>query len=339
MSLQEHSHRRLNLLSGEWVLVSPHRTQRPWQGQLEPLPPSVLPAYDEHCYLCPGNARANGHRNPAYNGPYVFDNDFPALSPQSLASAGDQPLFVSEPESGTCRVVCFSEQHNVNLAGMSHAAACAALHFLGQQWCDLDRRDSIGYVQVFENRGLAMGCSNPHPHAQIWATSSLPNEPGKELAMQSRYYRQHARPLLLDYLQAELADGTRVVCQNEHAVALLPFWAVWPYEVLLLPRRALSGFDEFAAVELGSFTALLQRTLRACNRLFQTDVPYSMGFHTRPSDGQAHPEWQLHAHLYPPLLRSAQVRKHLVGFEMLGTPQRDLTPEAAAGNLRANLAD
>jgi UDPglucose--hexose-1-phosphate uridylyltransferase len=339
MNLQEHSHRRLNLLTGEWVLVSPHRTQRPWQGQVEPLPPDNLPAHDEHCYLCPGNARANGHRNASYSGPYAFDNDFPALSAQSPAGAGHHELFVSESETGVCRVVCFSERHDLSLAGMTHGEACVALRFLGDQWRELDRRDDIGYVQIFENRGLAMGCSNPHPHAQIWATRSLPNEAGKELASQARYHRQHGRPLLLDYLKAEIADGARIVCENEHAVALVPFWAVWPYEVMLLPRRAITGLDDITDPELAALAEVLQRSLRACNRLFQTDVPYSMGFHARPSDGQAHPEWQLHAHVYPPLLRSAQVRKHLVGFEMLATPQRDLTPEVAAANLRASLAD
>jgi UDPglucose--hexose-1-phosphate uridylyltransferase len=339
VSQQEHSHRRLNQLTGEWVLVSPHRTQRPWQGQVEPLQAGALPAFDEQCYLCPGNTRANGHRNPAYAGPYAFDNDFPALSSQSLACTADNGMFVSEPETGVCRVVCFSERHDQSLAQMSNDQACVALRFLVGQWSELDRRDDIGYVQVFENRGLAMGCSNPHPHAQIWATRSLPNEPGKELATQARHYREHGRLLLLDYLQAELADGARIVCQNALAVALVPFWAVWPYEMLLLPRRAIAGLDQIEDDELSGFAEVLQRSLRACNRLFQTDVPYSMGFHARPSDGQSHPEWQLHAHVYPPLLRSAQVRKHLVGFEMLATPQRDLTPEAAAANLRASLGD
>jgi UDPglucose--hexose-1-phosphate uridylyltransferase len=339
VSLQEHSHRRLNILTGEWVLVSPHRALRPWQGQVEPLPADKLPAHDAHCYLCPGNARANGHRNPRYTGPYAFDNDFPALSTEGYTSTAHHEMFVSESETGICRVVCFSERHDLCLAGMSRDEARAALTFLVDQWRELDRRGDLGYVQIFENRGLAMGCSNPHPHAQIWATRNLPNEAGKELASQSRYHRQHGRQLLLDYLKAEIADGARIVCENEHAVALVPFWAVWPYEVLLLPRRAIAGLDEVAPAELAALTDALQRTLRACNRLFQTDVPYSMGFHARPSDGLPHPEWQLHAHIYPPLLRSAQIRKHLVGFEMLATPQRDLTPEAAAANLRASLAD
>ena len=338
MNLQAHSHRRLNLLTGEWLLVSPHRALRPWQGQVEPPQSQALPEYDSQCYLCPGNERAGGHRNPAYQGPHAFDNDYPALAATStgVAEAGD--LFVAAPETGVCRVVCFSERHDLNLADMSHAAACRALAFLRDQWRELDRRDGIGYVQVFENRGLAMGCSNPHPHAQIWATSSLPNEPGKELQAQSRYFRKHRRTLLLDYLAAELAADCRIVCQNADAVALVPFWAVWPYEVLLLPRRAAAGFDALDDDALAALTGVLQDTLRAYNRLFQTDVPYSLGFHTRPSDGRRHPEWQLHGHIYPPLLRSASVRKHFVGFEMLAMPQRDLTPEAAAATLRAQLA-
>ena len=339
MSLEQHSHRRKNLLTGEWVLVSPHRMQRPWQGQIESADAEILPGYDADCYLCPGNARAGGKQNPVYAGPYAFDNDYAALSASSPATATDHVLFVSEPATGVCRVVCFSERHDLCLAEMAPAVACRALQFLSEEWRQLDHRDGIRYVQVFENRGRMMGCSNPHPHAQIWATNSLPNEASKELDAQSRHFARHARPLLMDYMQAELNAESRIVCTNESAVAVVPYWAVWPYETLIVPRRAMAGLDEFSEAELAGFTEVLQRTLRACNRLFQTQVPYSMGFHARPSDGKAHPEWQLHAHVYPPLLRSATVRKHLVGFEMLAMPQRDLTPESAAAALRANVQD
>jgi len=336
MSLEQHSHRRMNLLTGEWVLVSPHRALRPWQGQIEKDDSQVPPSYDADCYLCPGNARAAGMHNPAYSGPFAFDNDFPALSASSPGTTAGHNLFVSEPETGVCRVVCFSERHDLCLADMAPQEACRALRFLSEEWQQLDRRDDIAYAQVFENRGRMMGCSNHHPHAQIWATSSLPDEPGKELESQRRYFQKHGRSLLLDYVKAELEARSRIVCANEFAVAMVPFWAIWPYETMILPRRAMAGLDEFSDAELAGYTEVLQRTLRACNRLFQTQVPYSMGFHARPSDGQAHPEWQLHAHIYPPLLRSATIRKYLVGFEMLGMPQRDLTPESAASNLRGH---
>lgn len=337
MNLQTYSHRRLNLLTGEWVLVSPHRTQRPWQGLVEREAASKLPAYVADCYLCPGNARAGAQGNPAYVGPYVFDNDFPALTSAPVGADGSaaSTLFVSEAESGICRVVCFSEHHNLCLADMSTGAALEALRFLVQEWRRLDERDDIAYVQVFENRGEMMGCSNPHPHAQIWATAQLPNELGKELAAQRRYHSQHGAALLMAYLEAELAAGERLVLENDAAVSLVPFWAVWPYETLIMPRRAVAGWGDLDEAGLAGFASALQGTLRALNRLFGTQVPYSMGFHPRPSDGSAHPEWQLHAHIFPPLLRSATVRKHLVGFEMLAMPQRDLTPEVAAAALRA----
>ncbi|MGB8691972.1 MAG: galactose-1-phosphate uridylyltransferase [Steroidobacteraceae bacterium] len=342
MNLKTNSHRRLNLLTGEWVLVSPHRTLRPWQGLVEREAASNLPAYAADCYLCPGNARAGAQRNPAYLGPYAFDNDFPALtSASATATAGGSAastLFVSEAESGICRVVCFSERHDLYLAEMSAGAALEALRFLVQEWCRLDERDEVAYVQVFENRGEMMGCSNAHPHAQIWATAHLPNELRKELETQRRYHSQHGAALLMDYLKAELAACERVVVENSAAVSLVPFWAVWPYETLILPRRAVTGWEELDEVGLAGFVAALQGTLRALNGLFGTQVPYSMGFHPRPSDGSAHPEWQLHAHIFPPLLRSATVRKHLVGFEMLAMPQRDLTPEVAAAALRAAYA-
>ena len=337
MSLQSHSHRRKNLLTGEWVLVSPHRTQRPWKGQVDAPEANEGQAYDPDCYLCPGNERAGAQRNPDYTGPYAFDNDFPALSGKSEIEAAGNPLFVSQPESGFCRVVCFSERHDLRLAGMDDGEIVRALKFMIGQFNELDQRSDIGYVQMFENRGQMMGCSNPHPHAQIWATSGVPVEPGKELESQSAYYRAKASSLLMDYLEAELTDGNRIVCVNDHAVSLVPFWAVWPFETMLIPRRSMAGPEEMSEAELSGFASILRNTLAACDALFNTAVPYSMGFHPRPSDGDTHPEWQFHAHIYPPLLRSASVRKHLVGFEMLGMPQRDLTPEVAAQRLRSNV--
>jgi UDPglucose--hexose-1-phosphate uridylyltransferase len=322
------------MLTGEWVLVSPHRTQRPWKGQIDTPDRGESVAFDPECYLCPGNERAGGRRNPDYRGPFAFDNDFPALSPVSETEAPRHPLFVAEPESGCCRVVCYSQRHDLRLASMPDEDICRALEFMIGQFVELDDRSDIGYVQMFENRGQMMGCSNPHPHAQIWATSAVPVEPAKEFKTQLDYFHASGRRLLLDYLEAEIEDRSRIVCENDHAVALVPYWAVWPFETLLVPRWPRSGPEELGKQELLGFASVLRRTLAACDRLFDTAVPYSMGFHPRPSDGAQHPEWQFHAHVYPPLLRSATIRKHLVGFEMLGMPQRDITPEVAAQRLR-----
>jgi UDPglucose--hexose-1-phosphate uridylyltransferase len=334
MSLQTHSHRRKNLLTGEWVLVSPHRTQRPWQGQVDDPDEGDSASYDPGCYLCPGNERANGDRNPDYAGGFAFDNDFSALGAGSEIEVSGNPLFVAQPETGCCRVVCFSEKHQLRLARMDDEEVTGVLQLLFREFRKLDRRPDIGYVQVFENRGQMMGCSNPHPHAQIWATSGVPVEPSKELDTQSAYFAANGRSLLMDYLDAELKAGSRLVCSNEHAVSMVPFWACWPFETLLIPSRSVIGPDEMRHLEIAGLAQVLRRTLLACELLFSAAVPYSMGFHPRPSDGADHPEWQFHAHIYPPLLRSASVRKHMVGFEMLGTPQRDLTPEAAAERLR-----
>ena len=338
MSMQTHSHRRKNLLTGEWMLVSPHRTQRPWQGQVDDPESGGKVEYDPSCYLCPGNERAGGAKNPEYVGGFAFDNDFAALSPLSEVEPTGNPLFQAEAESGCCRVVCFSEKHHLRLAVMDDEGVAAALNFLFDEFKALDARDDIGYVQVFENRGAMMGCSNPHPHAQIWATKSLPVEPSKELDAQSAYFAENGRALLLDYLDAEFESGERIVAANEHAVSLVPFWACWPFETLLMPRRAVAGPGDMTANEIAGLAQVLRRTVVSYERMFNTSMPYSMGFHPRPSDGGEHPEWQFHAHIYPPLLRSASVRKHMVGFEMLGTPQRDLTPETAGERLRDALA-
>ena len=337
MSMQTHSHRRQNMLTGEWVLVSPQRTQRPWQGQIEDGNPEPEPVYDPECYLCAGNVRANGATNPPYSGPFAFDNDYPALAAQSEVATATHPLFRSSSESGCCRVVCYSEKHNLPLADMSIEEISGVLQFLAKEYAQLSARAEIAYVQIFENRGRMMGCSNPHPHAQIWASSNIPVEADKELKCQQAYMKTHGRSLLMDYLAAELEDGSRLVCSNSEAVSLVPYWATWPFETLLLPRREMSCPNEMSAQERQGFAEVLKTTLQACDRLFETSTPYSMGFHPQPSDGQEHPEWQLHAHIYPPLLRSATIRKHMVGFEMLGMPQRDLTPEAAAERLRSHL--
>jgi UDPglucose--hexose-1-phosphate uridylyltransferase len=337
MSRADHSHSRRNALTGEWVLVSPHRLQRPWQGQVESIESEDLSKHDAECYLCPGNERANGLANPDYTGSFVFDNDFAALTAASEIEPVTHPLFESRPESGCCRVICYTERHDRRLATMDGDDLNAALVAMIDEFTSLDSRDDIAYVQIFENRGQMMGCSNPHPHAQVWATSDLPTEPAKELAAQSKYWQEHDSVLLDDYLRAELEDGERIVSASEHSVALVPYWAVWPFETLLLPRRVVAAPDELNAEEVADLASNLGQVLACYDKLFGVAAPYSLGLHPRPSDGSPHPEWQFHIHIYPPLLRSATIRKHLVGFEMLGMPQRDLTPEVAAEKLRQTL--
>ena len=334
MSTATQSHARFNALTSEWLLVSPHRLQRPWQGQVETEVAEQLPEHDPICYLCPGNARANENENPDYRGPFVFDNDFPALTTESDVGEMPNALFQARPETGCCRVICYTERHDLRLATMSDNELCIALEAMIAEFSKLDQRDDVGWVQVFENRGAMMGCSNSHPHAQVWATKNLPTEAAKELDAQSAWLDEYGSPLLVDYLQAELDAGSRVIVESDHFVAVVPYWAVWPYEALVLPRRHVTAPDEFEKQEVASLAATLKAVLSGYDALFSTSAPYSMGLHARPSDGKPHPEWQFHIHVYPPLLRSATVRKHLVGFEMLGMPHRDLTPEVAAEALR-----
>jgi UDPglucose--hexose-1-phosphate uridylyltransferase len=330
-------HRRYNPLTNEWVLVSPHRVQRPWQGQFEKAPPENLLSYDPNCYLCPGNARVGGKRNPQYESTFVFDNDFQALLlPESppVALQADSSIFKALPESGLCRVVCFSPRHDLTLPELSQAEAEAVLRTWSDQTRDLGQIDFIQHVQIFENKGAMMGCSNPHPHSQIWATSYIPNEPAKELAALNEYQHVHGSCLLCDYLAAERSEGERLVCANQHFTALVPFWAVWPFETLVIAHRHVGSLTELDEAEIAGLADLLRRLTARYDNLFETFFPYSMGFHQTPTDGLKHKESHLHLHFYPPLLRSATVRKFLVGFEMLAMPQRDLTPESAAGRLR-----
>ncbi|KAA9325568.1 UDP-glucose--hexose-1-phosphate uridylyltransferase [Hymenobacter busanensis] len=331
----EHAHRRYNALTGEWVLVSPHRSKRPWQGQQEQPDREQRPAYDPGCYLCPGNVRANGAVNPPYTSTFVFDNDFAAL--QADAPAGSRNtggLLRAEAESGIGRVICFSPRHDLTLPEMDQAAVRGVVDVWVEQYLELGARPDINYVQIFENKGQVMGCSNPHPHGQIWAQRTVPGEPAAETVQQLAYFQEHGRSLLADYLALELEQGTRVVLENEHWVVLVPYWAVWPFETLLLPRRHVQDVAQLTdAAKDGLADAVRQLTIRYDN-LFQTSFPYSAGLHQRPTNGQEHPSWHLHLHFYPPLLRSATVRKFMVGYELLADPQRDITPEAAAERLR-----
>jgi UDPglucose--hexose-1-phosphate uridylyltransferase len=331
-------HRRLNLLTGQWVLVSPHRAKRPWLGQVEKIAEEQLPAFDPTCYLCPGNKRSTGHTNEAYSGTFVFDNDFAALLPIDDEFRAEQPLsglLTAEPEVGICRVICFSPRHDLTLPELPLSAVEAVVRTWAAQTADLGSRPEIGYVQVFENKGAAMGCSNPHPHSQIWTTGKVPNEPAVELERLETYYHEKGRCLLCDYLQAEQADGTRIVAANDHFTALVPFWAVWPFEIMLLANRHLASLPDLSQAEVGGLADIMHQVTVRYDNLFEVSFPYSMGFHQARFDGVPCPGQHLHAHYYPPLLRSATVRKFMVGFEMLGMPQRDLTAETAAERLRS----
>ena len=332
--LRNASHRRLNPLTGEWVLVSPHRTQRPWQGRREAIAGPAPLAHDPNCYLCPGSRRASGALNPDYSHTFVFDNDFPALERAAPQAREDDGLLVAEAESGLCRVLCFSPRHDLTLAGMALADIERVVEAWVEETVNLGGRPDIASVLIFENRGEIMGCSNPHPHGQIWATHHPPNELEKETRSQTDYLLKTGRPLLADYLEREFELRERIVFANDDFCVLVPFWAVWPFETMILPRRRIGGFNEISERERASLAATLSEITRRYDRLFNVSFPYSTGFHQRPTDGAVHAEWQMHAHFYPPLLRSATVKKFMVGFEMLGSPQRDLTPETAAARLR-----
>lgn len=331
-------HTRRNPLTGEWTLVSPHRTKRPWSGLEEAPDTTSRSPYDPGCYLCPGNVRAGGETNPDYEGTFVFTNDFAALLPESGPQADalhdEDGLFVAAPETGVCRVICYSPGHDLSMALLPHERILGVVETWKAEHAALAAREDIGHVQIFENRGDIMGCSNPHPHGQIWATRSVPAIPAAEGARQDAYLKERGAVLLDRYLERELAAGERVVFANDSFAALVPFWAVWPFETLLLPRFPMSSIQRAGAARRADLADALRRMAIRYDNLFQTSFPYSMGVHQEPTDGREHPEWRFHIHYYPPLLRSRSVRKFMVGFEMLAMPQRDLTPEHCAGRLR-----
>jgi UDPglucose--hexose-1-phosphate uridylyltransferase len=329
----QHPHRRQNPLTGEWVLVSPHRTQRPWLGQSEPPVKTVLPAYDPACTLCPGNRRAKGDLNPTYTGTFVFDNDFSAFLADAPEGASRDPLFRSESVRGACRVICFSPRHDLTLAEMAPADIAAVIDTWAVETATLGQR--YRWVQVFENKGAIMGCSNPHPHGQVWASSALPNQAALEVREQAAYAAADGSSLLLDYVERERAAGVRLVHETADWVALVPYWAAWPFETLILPRFPVARMPDLTSAQRASLAACLSGLLRAYDRLFDVSFPYTMGWHGAPYGDDDSPGFQLHGHVYPPLLRSATVKKFMVGYEMLAEPQRDLTPEQAAERLCA----
>jgi UDPglucose--hexose-1-phosphate uridylyltransferase len=335
LDLTQHPHRRFNLLNGSWVLVSPHRTQRPWQGQVEKNAQAVRPPYDPNCYLCPGNARAGGVRNPVYSHTFVFNNDFAALLPNTPAEKYERDgLLIAEGEPGICRVGCFSPRHDLTISRMSVPDLTLVVDLWANQYAELGALPQIGHVQIFENRGEMMGASNPHPHCQIWASATVPTEVLAEQRQQAAWRADRGSCLLCDYVALELKSGERVVAENESFAVLVPFWAVWPFETMVVSKRHLGAIDELDATERRHLAAILQRIAARYDNVFEVPFPYTMGFHQRPTDGATHPEWHFHAHFYPPLLRTATIRKFMVGFEMLGMPQRDITAESAAARLR-----
>ena len=329
-------HKRFNPLLREWVLVSPQRNRRPWQGKVEKLPTTPSVSYDPNCYLCPGNKRAGGKLTPQYSETYAFDNDFPALLPEGESLHYEEnSLLVAQTDVGLCRVLCFSPRHDLTVPRMSARELRGVIDAWAEQFTSLAESPRVRHVQIFENRGELMGASNPHPHCQIWANATVPNLPAHEDESLRVYRAEKHSCLLCDYLQLELQRNERVVCQNDGFAVVVPFWAVWPFETLVLSTRHVASLDQLGAEERDLLGDILRRITIRYDNLFETAFPYSMGFHQKPTDGQSHEEWHLHAHYFPPLLRSATVRKFMVGYELLASPQRDLTPETAAERLMA----
>ena len=338
--INEDPHRRYNPLINEWVLVSPHRAKRPWQGQKEAINTVALPEYDPECYLCAGNVRANGEVNPPYESSFVFENDFAALKQEAIAFDGNEEgsFFKAQPERGISRVVCFSPRHDLTLPEMDVDGIVNIIHTWQKEYTTLGSVDYINHVQIFENKGSVMGCSNPHPHGQIWAQSSLPTQVQKTQDNLKAYFDKNGTNLLQDYLNEELKVKERVVVENDHFAAIVPFWAIWPFETMIISKRHITKITDFTEDEVAAFAEVLKKLTTKYDNLFETSFPYSSGIHQAPTDGEEHPEWQFHMHFYPPLLRSASVKKFMVGYEMMGESQRDITPEKSAEMLR-NLSE
>ena len=333
--LSEQSHRRYNPLLDEWLLVSPHRTQRPWQGKVEELHLTKSPEYDKDCYLCPNNKRANGANNPSYASTFVFDNDFAALKNNMTDfTIKDIDLLRTKSEKGICSVVCFSPKHNLTLAEMELSEIVDVIKTWQNEYLELGNNSYINYVQIFENKGEIMGCSNPHPHGQIWAQETIPNEPLKEQFNQENYFRENGTTLLSDYIKLEKEKNVRIVFENKSFVLLVPFWAIWPFETLIISKRIISSILQFNEKEVEQFAEIFKITTVKYDNIFNASFPYSAGIHQAPTDGLIHDEWHFHMHFYPPLLRSASIKKFMVGYELLAEPQRDITPEISAEILK-----
>ena len=332
--IEENSHRRFNMLTGEWVQVSPHRTKRPWQGQREGESLESRPSYDPDCYLCPGNTRVSGEINPEYDSVYVFDNDFGALQKDVPNSSEDQGFFRYKSERGICRVICFSPDHSLTIPEMSVSDIAIVVGTWMKECRELSQLDFVNHIQIFENKGAIMGCSNPHPHGQIWAQETVPDEPHKKQIQQRRYYEENQASLVGDYLKEELQAGERVIIENEHFVVLVPYWSVWPFETIIIPKRHMKRITEMNTEEVQAYADVFKRITTRYDNLFRTSFPYSAGIHQAPYDKKDHNEWHWHMMFYPPLLRSAEVKKFMVGYEMLGNPQRDITAERSAQMLR-----
>lgn len=327
-------HRRYNILTGEWVLVSPHRTKRPWQGKTDKTTAFDKPVYDPTCYLCPGNTRASGDKNPEYKGTYSFTNDFSALLENTKYETFEDGLLKAESESGICRVVCFSPDHSLTLPLMKVEDIYKVIKLWQKEYKKLGENPDINHVQIFENKGDIMGCSNPHPHGQIWAQSSIPEVVLKKQIQQKKYWDEHDKSLLSEYIKQELGKDERVLLENEHFVALIPYWAVWPYEAMIVPKKQYQHINQLNDEEAIAYAQILKDLTTKYDNLFETSFPYSSGIHQSPTDGE-HPEWHFHMSFYPPLLRSATVKKFMVGYEMFANPQRDITAEQAAETLKA----
>lgn len=332
MTIFDQPHRRQNALTGDWVLVSPRRTMRPWQGEKHYPESGNIPSYDPECYLCPGNNRASGNQNPDYNGPYIFQNDFPSLLPETEFIEKETPLFKSQSVSGNCRVLCFSERHDLSLPELELSSIEKVVQFWVDEYKEL--AEKYRWVQIFENKGEQMGCSNPHPHGQIWAGDFLPNELYREEQQQREYFESHGSPLLSEYLDHELRKKQRLVELNEHWLSVVPWWAIWPFETLIIPKRHVTGLHELSGDEQVALAELLKNLLSRYDNLFQASFPYSMGWHGASFFSNSKDAWRLHAHIYPPLLRSSTIRKFMVGYEMLAEVQRDISPEQASARLR-----
>ncbi len=333
-SLLENSHIRKNILTGEEVMVSPHRTKRPWQGQQEVVSKIKRPSYDENCYLCAGNTRANGETNPNYKDTYVFTNDFAALQKDSKAFTLDDGLLQAHSERGICKVICFSSDHSKSLAEMSVDEIEKVVTVWKKEFESLSKEDIINYVQIFENKGAVMGCSNPHPHGQIWSQSSIPNEVVKKEEHQKDYFFKNKRTLLTDYLKQELDKNERIIFQNDAFVVLTPFWAIWPFETMIIPKKAQKDISVLTKTEMQLFAEAISVITQAYDKLFDCSFPYSSGIHQAPTNNQDNEYWHWHMSFYPPLLRNATVKKFMVGYEMFGMPQRDITAEVASEMLR-----